>query len=181
MAESASPRMSRDLSGPQLGASHRQVQEHSMGTAAGPPQELPNRSPHASRSASVGRMQKIQGPFRSREQLEVAGAKATQMHRTLQAATPYNMLDEDRKMQQRLAKLTRVSPIDFAAPGMPPERQPPSSVHTSVPYRERPVELRNEYTELPKIRDKPPFFTAMPHNKHFAEYHERPLLPSGHV
>lgn len=187
IAESCSPRMGGlgGLGGAGTGVSglsQRDQQDFARATATGPPQDLPNRSPHAaSRSASVGRMQKIQGPFRSREQLEVATTKATLMHRTIQAAAPYELLDEDRKMQQRLSKLTRVSPIDFCAPGMPPERPPPSSVHTSVPYRERPVELRSDYTELPKIRDKPPFFTAMPHDKHFAEYHEQPLLVSGHV
>jgi len=167
--------------GPQLGRSHRQQQEYTSGQEFGPPQELPNRSQHHSRTASVGRMQKIQGPFKSREQQEVANAKAVSMYRSIQASTPYELMDEDRKMQERIAKLTRVSPIDFAAPGLPMPNPMPSSVHTGVPHRERPFELRGDYTELPKIRDKPPFFTAVPGNKHFAEYHEQSLLPSGHV
>merc|ERR1719215_113945 len=176
IAESCSPRMFNAAN-----MSHREQQDYVGSMGASPPQDLPNRSPHASRSASVGRMQKIQGPFRSRDQLEVSTAKATQMHRTIQAATPYGVIDEDRKMQQRIAKLTRVSPIDFMAPGLPQERPPASSVHTGVPYRERGHELRNDFTELPKIRDKPPFFTAMPTNKNFAEYDERPLVSNGHV
>lgn len=167
--------------GGQLGSTHREQQELGRIVNTGPPQDLPNRVAHHSRSASVGRMQKIQGPFRSKEQMEVASAKAVQLHRTIQASVPYDLADEDRKMQQRIDKLTRVSPIDFAAPGLPAERHPPSSVHIGVPHRERPLELRNEYTELPKIRDKPPFFTAMPHDKHFAEYNEQMLIPSGHV
>uniref|UniRef100_A0A7S2ITI5 Uncharacterized protein n=1 Tax=Zooxanthella nutricula TaxID=1333877 RepID=A0A7S2ITI5_9DINO len=169
------------VGGAQLGSSLREQQEAAHATACAPPQDLPSRSPHLSRTASVGRMQRIQGPFRSREQTEVASAKAVQMHRTVQAATPYSLSDEDRKMQDRISKLTRVSPIDFAAPGLPAGRPPPSSVHTGVPYKEKPVELRGDYTELPKIRDKPPFFTALQQGRHFAEYHEQPLLPSGHV
>jgi len=176
IAESMSP--SRGM---QLGSTHREQHEYARAVSTGPPQDLPNRVAHHSRSASVGRMQKIQGPFKSKEQMEVASAKAVQLNRTIQASVPYDLVSEDRKMQQRIDKLTRVSPIDFVAPGLPPERPPPSSVHTGVPHRERPLELRNEYTELPKIRDKPPFFTAMPHDKHFAEYNEQMLIPSGHV
>lgn len=147
----------------------------------GPPQELPDRLPPKSRSASVGRMQRIQGPFRSREQIEVANAKANNIFRTVQSSVPYNAAEHDRRMQQRLEKLTRLSPIDFMAPGVPPARPPPSSVHASVPYRERPVEMRSDFAELPKIRDKPPFFTALPRDRHFEDYQEQHLLPSGHI
>jgi len=164
-----------------LGASHREMQEAAYAANAGPPQDLPRRASHRSRSASVGRMQKIQGPFRSREQQEVSNAKAVQLHRTIRASAPYDLLEADDKMQRHLDKLTRVSPIDFMAPGLPAQKAPPSSVHTGIPQRERPMELRGDYTELPKIRDKPPFFTAMPHDRHFAEYHEQMLIPHGHI
>lgn len=168
--------------GAQLGRSHREMQATHRSEEFGPPQDLAMRTPREySRTASVGRMQKIQGPFRSREQVEVANAKAVQLHRSIQASTPYELPDEDRRMQEKISKLTRVSPIDFAAPGLPYEKPPPSSVHTGLPFKDRPVELRGDYTELPKIRDKPPFFTALPVGRHFAEYHEQPLLPSGHV
>lgn len=147
----------------------------------GPPQDLPDREPHASRSASAGRMQRIQGPFRSREQIEVANAKATNIYRTVRSSGAYDAVEHDAQMQRKLSKLTRVSPADFAAPMQPTEKPPPSSVHINQPHREKPVELRNDYCELPKIRDKPPFFTAMQKDRHFDEYHEQPLLPSGHV
>mmetsp|Transcript_24779 Transcript_24779/g.57563 ORF Transcript_24779/g.57563 Transcript_24779/m.57563 type:complete len:389 (-) Transcript_24779:199-1365(-) len=150
-------------------------------TAAGPPQDLADRSPHVSRSASVGRMQKIQGPFRSKEQIEVANVKASTNFRTLQASGRYDAVESDRKMQAKLSKLTRISPIDFVAPGLPAERPPPSSVHAHAPFRECPVEMRSDYVELPKIRDKPPFFTAVPRDKHFSDYNEQPLVASGHV
>mmetsp|Transcript_79426 Transcript_79426/g.233396 ORF Transcript_79426/g.233396 Transcript_79426/m.233396 type:complete len:388 (-) Transcript_79426:112-1275(-) len=161
--------------------SQAEWQAMASGAAAGPPQELPERAPHVSRSASVGRMQKIQGPFRSREQIEVANAKASTNFRSLQASGRYDAMEAERRMQDKLAKLTRVSPADFVAPGIPPERPPPASVHARAPFRERPVEMRSDYVELPKIRDKPPFFTALPRDKHFHDYDEQPLVPSGHV
>merc|ERR1712151_1457692 len=123
----------------------------------------------------------IQGPFKSREQIEVANAKASTTYRSISASSPYSAVEIDREMQERLSKLTRQSPVDFVAAGKLPERSPPSSVHISVPYRERPVELRNEYVELPKIRDKPPFFTAMPRDKDMQDYHDQHLLPSGQI
>lgn len=51
----------------------------------------------------------------------------------------------------------------------------------SVPYVEKPFELRNDYLELPKIRDKPPFYTAFPCNKNFEDLDEQPMVPCGHV
>eukprot|EP00929_Paragymnodinium_shiwhaense_P113907 TRINITY_DN82211_c0_g1_i1.p1 TRINITY_DN82211_c0_g1~~TRINITY_DN82211_c0_g1_i1.p1 ORF type:complete len:391 (+),score=65.24 TRINITY_DN82211_c0_g1_i1:170-1342(+) len=154
---------------------------NSLGAIRGPPQDLPDRIPHHSRSASVGRMQNIQGPFRSREQIEVSNSKAHNNFRSVQSASPYDAVTDDRKMQQRLAKLTRVSPIDFMAPGCPPINPVPTSLHTSVPYREKPCELRSDYVELPKIRDKPPFFTSVTNGKNFEDYTENNLLPFGHV
>lgn len=175
-AGSASP-----SGGRHLGGSHTEWHSSQAGRNAGPPQDLPDRDPKISRSASVGHLQKIQGPFRSREQIEVSNAKAHNNYRSIQSAALYDAVDADRKMQQRLSKLTRVSPIDFCAPGLPAERAPPSSVHTHVPFRERPVELRNDYCELPKIRDKPPFFTAHRGDRHFEDYNDAHLLPGGLV
>jgi hypothetical protein len=146
-----------------------------------PPQDLPDRDPHHSRSASVGRMMKIQGPFRSKEQIEVANAKANNVFRTLQSSAPYSLIEDEQRMDNRMDKMTRVSPVDFVAPGMQALGYPPSSVHASAPYRDRPQELRSDYTELPKIRDKPPFFTAVPRDKHFHDYHDQDLLPCGAV
>jgi hypothetical protein len=148
---------------------------------ASPPQDLPDRDPYHSRSASAGRMQKIQGPFRSKEQVEVANAKAHNVFRTLQSASPYTLVEDDQRMNNKLDKLTRVSPVDFVSPGIQAMGYPPSSVHAGAPYRDRPHELRSDYNELPKIRDKPPFFTAVPVGKHFHDYHDQELLPCGAV
>ncbi|CAE7349471.1 SPATA17 [Symbiodinium pilosum] len=148
---------------------------------SGPPQELPDRVPCASRTASTGRCQRVQGPFRSREQIEVANVKAANLYKSVQASSPYDAVERDQKMQNKLTKMLRTSPEDFLAPGRAAERPPPASVHTSVPYLERPFQLRNDYLELPKIRDKPPFYTAFPNNKNFQELQEQPLLPCGHV
>jgi len=162
-------------------ASHADQVSKDRLESTGPPQDLPERHPHRSRSASTGRMQKIQGPFRSKEQVEVANAKASNIYRSLQSSASYDVMEDDRKMQQKLSKLVRVSPMDFMAPGLPVEKPPPSSVHTNVPWREKPIEFRNDYGELPKVRDKPPFFTALQQDRHFVDYQEQSLLPSGHV
>lgn len=175
IASSASPRAGG------FGASHNEKVMNGHGAAGGPPQDLPDRVPHQSRSASVGKMQKLQGPFRSQQQIEVSNVKAMQNHRTIQSSCQYDAHEHDRKMQQRLSKLTRVSPIDFMAPGAPPMGAAPQSVHTAIPFRDRPVELRGDYVELPKIRDKPPFFTALGGGKHFQDYHEGPLVGNGYV
>jgi hypothetical protein len=161
--------------------SHTNQQKVAGRTGGGPPQELPDREAYKSRSASVGKMQKIQGPFRAKEQIELTNAKAYKNYGSIQAAAPYDAVEHDRKMQQRLSKLTRTSPVDFQYPGNPGTKPPPSSVHTNVPFRERPVELRSDCVELPKIRDKPPFFTALPQDKHFSEYHDHHLIASGHA
>jgi len=146
---------------------------------AGPPQDLPDRDPHHSRSASVGRMQKIQGPFRSKEQIDIANAKASNLFRSVQSTSPYDAVESDQRVEGRLDKLTRVSPVDFHPVGYRPLGYPPSSVHAGAPYRDRPHELRNDYTELPKIRDKPPFFTALPRDKHFHDYNDKEFIPCG--
>ncbi|CAJ1354795.1 unnamed protein product [Effrenium voratum] len=145
-----------------------------------PPQEIAEKAPCFSRAASSGRLRKIQGPFRSREQIEVANVKAAQLYGTIQATGPYDALEHDQRMQARISKLVRSSNLDFRAAGNK-EKATPSSVHVGMPFNDRPVELRGDYVELPKIRDKPPFFTAHGGGKQFGEYHEQPLLAHGHV
>jgi len=151
------------------------------GALAAPPQDLPDRDPHYSRTASVGRMQKIQGPFRSREQIDVSNAKATNVFRSIQSQSHYSAVEYDQRLNAKLLKLTRVSPVDFNPVGMAPGAYPPSSVHAGAPYKDRPFDLRSDYTELPKIRDKPPFFTALQRDKHFHDYNEQELIPCSTV
>lgn len=126
-------------------------------------------------------MQKIQGPFKSKDQIEVANAKAATNNTTIQASNSYSNQSDDRIMQQKLSKMMRVSPIDFVAAGRPREMPPPTSVHIRLPHKERPVELRNDYSELPKIRDAPPFFTAIAGDRQFDDCQEHQLIPHGHV
>lgn len=149
---------------------------------SGPPQELPERQQKiASRTASVGRLQRIQGPFRSREQVEVANIKAHNQYRSLQSDTPYHAVQDAERLENRLNKITRMAPVDFVPAGLTATGYPPTSVHANVPYRNSPVELRSDYTELPKIRDKPPFFTSLARDRHFHEYQDQEFLPCGHV
>lgn len=156
-------------------------------TTAGPPQ-MPvgmspktQRTPLVSRTANVGRLQKLQGPFRSKEQIEISNARAYNVQRTIQAAPPYDAVEEDRRMHERLAKLTRVSPEDFVAKKPPSDLPNIPSVNAETKYLERPIEFRSEYTELPKIKDKPPFYTALGHDRAFTEYEESQLLSHGVV
>lgn len=180
-------RLPRSLRRPRHSSQHamsnqsRQLPPMDYVPASGPPQDLPDRDPHYSRSASVGRMQKIQGPFRSREQVDIANAKAHNLYRSVQSNSSYDMIESNQKMETRLSKLTRVSPVDFQPVGYKPLGYPPSSVHATAPYRECPNEMRGDYTELPKIRDKPPFFTALPQGKHFHDYNEANVIPCGAV
>jgi hypothetical protein len=163
------------------GITQAEVRNFSGGTY-GPPQDLPDRQAHqASRSANAGRMQKIQGPFRSQEQIEISNAKARNVFGSIQAGTGYQVVEDDMKMQKRLDKMMRVSPIDFMAPGQPRQMPPATSVHVNLPHNDRPVEMRADYLELPKIRDKPPFLTAMPSGKTFEDYADTSLLPAGHI
>merc|ERR1719171_3236087 len=71
-------------------------------TQAAPPHYLPQRARLASRTATTGRLQPIQGPFRSKHQIEVANTKAFNTFRSLQAQAPYDAIKEDRKMHERL-------------------------------------------------------------------------------
>jgi len=148
---------------------------------AAPPQDLPDRDGHHSRTASVGRMQKIQGPFRAKEQIEISNAKAHNLFRSVQSSSPFSMVEDEKRMGNRLSKLTRVSPADFNPVGYPANGCAPSSVHAGAPFQDRAPELRSDYTELPKIRDKPPFFTSLPRDKHFHDYDDRNLLPNGSI
>ena len=45
---------------------------------------------------------------------------------------------------------------------------PTANAETDFPHR--PVEFREDYTEVPKIGNKPPYFVAMPQGKMFSEY-----------
>jgi len=139
-------------------------------------------SGNTARSASTSRLrqqqqqgqQGPQGPFRTREQVESSHANANVTFGSIQADGRYDAVDTDQRMQERLSKMTRASPTEFVTCAKASERPPPASVHTGIPFRNRPVEMREDYVELPKIRDKPPFFTALPRDKQFTAYREQP-------
>lgn len=145
-----------------------------------PPQNLPQRQRLCSRTANAGRLQPIQGPFRSKHQIEVANAKAFNNFHSIQASAPFDALDEDRKMHAKLEKLTRVAPNDFVNRHVEPAVSK-ASVHAETQFRDKPLEFRGEYLELPKIRDKPPFFTHLPRDKSFQDYGEQEYLPHSSV
>merc|ERR550537_820651 len=100
------------------------------------------RKPLLSRTANVGRLQGMQGPFRSREQVQIANAKAQISYTTVQASDPYNHMEEERRMHERISRLTRVSPNDFVTKQTVPNVEIPS-VNAEAKYLERPVEFRS--------------------------------------
>ena len=78
-------------------------------------------------------------------------------------------------MEERLSKLTRVGPEDFNV-RKPEENKLPPAVNAETRYLDRPVQFRQDYEELPKIKDKPPFFTAFSRDKDLAHYNDRPYI-----
>lgn len=51
------------------------------------------------------------------------------------------------------------------------------SVHAETLYLARKTPFRDDYTELPKIKDKPPFYTAAPGGRDMGDYNDRAYLP----
>jgi len=144
-----------------------------------PTTSLPPRQMLAMPTANVGRLNPIQGPFRSREQIAINNAKSYQQ-RSIQQESGYDLVDVDRKRQERLAKLTRIAPSDFM--WKKPAADPfVGSVHAETTFQEKPLQFREDYTELPKIPHKPPFFTATKRNKPFTEYNVAPLTAQGGI
>jgi hypothetical protein len=149
-------------------------------TNASPPQNVPERQRLCSRTANAGRLQPIQGPFRGKHQIEVANAKAFNNFHSIQSSAPYDALEQDRKMHAKLEKLTRIAPNDFVNRHAEAGITKPS-VHAETQFRDKPLEFRGEYLELPKIRDKPPFFCHLPRDKSFQDYGEQEYLPHSSV
>jgi hypothetical protein len=138
----------------------------------GPPHPLANREPLLSRTANVGRLLQIQGPFRSEDQIEQSNYHSHNQYRSVQSQSLYNIVEETRRKEYRLSKLTRLGPNDFVVPN--PNAASMCyiipSVHAETMYRDRATEFRDDYTELPKIKDKPPFFTALRKGRNFDDY-----------
>jgi len=139
-------------------------------TADIPPHPLGVREPLLSRTANVGRMMANQGPFKEKEQLAMLNAHAHNLHRSIQSMNPYDIVKERNNQETRLNKLTRVAPDDFVCK-RPIEGAFIPSVHADTVYKGPSLsEFRDDYWELPKIKDKPPFFTATKRDLAFNEY-----------
>mmetsp|Transcript_27839 Transcript_27839/g.70359 ORF Transcript_27839/g.70359 Transcript_27839/m.70359 type:complete len:387 (-) Transcript_27839:405-1565(-) len=141
----------------------------------GPPQPLAKRVPLVTRTANAGRMQAIQGPFRTKEQIDISNVKAYDQHRSIQASSRYDVVQQTKRLEARLSKITRVAPDEFVSRKIEHGKLKPS-VNAETRYLDRPVEFRQDYTELPKIKDKPPFFTAVPGGKLLADYDDEKYI-----
>lgn len=145
----------------------------------GPPHTLSKRKPLVTRTANAGRLQEIQGPFRQRDQIDLSNAKAYDHYRSVQSQSEYHAVEKETRLQGRLSKLTRVGPDEWIVK-KPAEDAVKPTVGAETRYQERPVEFRQDYTELPKIKDKPPFFTALPRDKDLQGYNEAPYITHAH-
>ncbi|CAD7943294.1 unnamed protein product [Amoebophrya sp. A25] len=142
---------------------------------AGPPQPVAKRVPLVSRAANTGRMQAIQGPFLTKDQIELKNVKAYDQNRSVQASSHYNIVERTKRSEARLSQLTRIGPDEFVFRKANEDKLKPS-VNAETRYLERPVEFRQDYMELPKIKDKPPFFTAVPGGKDLRDYDDQKYI-----
>ncbi|CAD7954462.1 unnamed protein product [Amoebophrya sp. A120] len=142
----------------------------------GPPQPVAKRVPLVSRTANAGRMQAIQGPFRTKDQIDVSNAKAYDQNRSVQASSYYQVVQDTKRIEGRLSKITRLAPDEFVAKRKITYEKMKPTVSAESRYLDRPVEFRQDYTELPKIKDKPPFFTAVPGGKMLADYDDEKYI-----
>lgn len=74
-------------------------------------------------------------------------------------------------MQEKLGKMTRVSSDEFSHRRVA-EKPFVGSAVAETPYMERPVEFREDYTEIPKIGNKPTYVLPMPRGRMFADYED---------
>jgi hypothetical protein len=129
------------------------------------------KAPLHSATAGVGRQRVLQGPFRTREEQATANAKAYAQYRSIQSNSPYEAVRDHERMQEKLSKMTRVGSDDFANRKVS-EKPFIGSVQAEAHYSDRGVEFREDYTEIPKIGNKPPMFVAMPRGKLFTDYED---------
>jgi len=127
------------------------------------------RQPLLSRTANVGRLSLVQGPFRDKETLETINAHCHNQFQTVQAMNEYELCQKIVRQETRLNKLTRIAPDDFLCK-KPTKPKIIPSVHADTLYRGKPIEFREDYWQLPKIKEKPPFFTAVNGGHNFTDY-----------
>jgi hypothetical protein len=127
--------------------------------------------PLHSTTAGVGRQRVLQGPFRTREEQASANARAYSQYRSIQADSKYDAVRDEERMQQKLGKMTQVGADDFVSRRVA-EKGFIGSVAAEAHYADRAVEFREDYTEIPKIGNKPPYVVAMPRGKMFTEYED---------
>jgi len=124
-----------------------------------------------SQTAGVGRLRLLQGPFRTRDEQALSNARAYTQYRSIQASSKYDAVRNHELMQEKLGKMTRVSADDFAHRHVA-EKPYLGSAVAETPYMERPVEFREDYTEIPKIGNKPTYVLPMPHGRMFSDYED---------
>ena len=97
----------------------------------------------------------------------------------MQSQSIYNAVETERRMETNLSKLTRIGADEFVT-RKPVEDKHKPTVLTETRYPDRPVQFRQDYDELPKIKEKPPFYTSLPRDKELRTYDDRPYITHAH-
>ena len=80
------------------------------------------------------------------------------------------VLDHER-VQSKISRLTRTGSEDFVHRRVS-DRPFTGSIHATAQYSDRGVEFREDYSEMPKIGNMPPFRAAVPRGNMFADYED---------
>ncbi|CEM14800.1 unnamed protein product [Vitrella brassicaformis CCMP3155] len=127
----------------------------------------PAARPLVSTTASQGRLSPVPGPFRAAEMVQERVSRAAENNQTLQASSPYERPEDESKLEYRIDKQMRVSADEFVV-RKPTENPPPISVLAAAGGTRPPIQFREDYSHLPKIRA--PFHKAVPQGKAFSDY-----------
>lgn len=131
------------------------------------------RKPLVSETASVGRLRHIQGPFRTRDRQVRTRDHSHKLYRSVQSQSAYNIVEETIRKDTRLSKLCRLAPDDFRLPSKNANNMYiVPSIHAETTYRDQPIEFRDDYAEVPKIKNKAPFYVSLKRKLNFCDYED---------
>lgn len=119
-----------------------------------------------SKPSGVGRQRPVQGPFRTREEIALANARAYKNYRSLHCDGEYDAVRMNERLQAKISKMTWTSPDPFCWRRVA-EKPVLVTAMADSEHQHRAVEFREDYTEVPQIGNRPPFYLGMPAGKMF--------------